>query len=662
METFAGFKNFKVLDFNEDGYADFVLYGINKNRFAINRSLKNGKISAPKNKFFFYPITEICKLRKRENFGSFYVIISRPQRLAALTSFTKYGTLQLLNVHRFDSFPSGLFTADLNGDGRKEALVFGSNFNGITELTEEKFILKEKKIVENASASHLLTMDFNYDRLTDVIYYDVFSSSLHLLKNNGEASFNEERSIRLFDSPVQIKKTDFNNDGFEDLALLFKHKFVLMFGDSVSSFSKELTLQLTSAPAGFVPFDVNSDGLKDFVFIFPQEKSVEVSFNENKKKLSPLRKIFTGKKIVDAFTGKEDFNKGKIYFYNSAGQILEMLKKSKTPNVFTFVGNGKAENVFLTKDFLLFEFSDSSELSKDYYYWGTLNSPVFYSDKYSLDSSFISIPFQNNSSIFELSFKVRKSLILLKSFNVRNGQTNLALQHLEEKIIDVQPFKIKKERQTKLAFLLTDSTGQLNIKTFVPEKDSLTITGDGSFFTAERKSLKNKLLPYSVAWQNSEDSTTTLVEYLTKTHRLITSKRKFVNGDFFVNLVPNVKLNEHKNYGIVFKQNKIKFYLGEKETGFYRLPDSIATVLRNNRNIKNFYDSNTKKQFCFAYDKKRKTLFKIVYLRNKKIMKIGKAIESKKINDYFITPFNKNKVYIIYTDNNGVTFEELNEN
>ena len=664
IKTFKNFTRLKALDFNEDGKDDYILYGIDKKKVAIHRSLKSGKISKPIDKFFFYPVTEISRLNKRKDFGAFYIALSKQKRLASLITFTKYGTLQLLNQHRFDSFPSELSVADLDGDGKNEALVFGGNFKGLSLLSENNFILKEKKLVASEPISQVVLTDFNYDGTTDIIYYDILNSELHFLKNNGNDSFNEERALPLISTPISIKSVDFNNDGFTDLTLAFKNKFEIMLGDSVSSFTKNISVPLPYAPIKFSPAAINKDNFTDFIFLFPQKNLVSALFNKSGKFLSPLKNLIDGKKIVDMFVGKADTIGNGIYFYDKNGEILKLLKSDALPDNFVFAGNGKPESVYLGKRNLLFRFTEKDTLTRDYYYWGRKPSPRFCLGKYTSDTNYVSSTTEYKNTVVTLRYSLGKSLISINLFNAKTGRTNFREQFLNKKILDVRFFTKSHSSVKEAAILFLDSLNSLTLKTFRFNGDSLFVTKDSTLFKiTTTKKQTNVIPPYSIAWRNRKDSSTLLVEYLKTNEKNVRSFPQLKNGKINVAVSPKVKLNAFKNYGVQIEKGRIAFWNKKNKSRFFWIPKSLKTIVQNNLTAQNFFDGVTNRQIYFVYNPQNKTLYEFVYSLRKKKLKIRRAIESIKINHYFVTRFNKKKVFLVYLDASDglVRFGKINE-
>jgi hypothetical protein len=79
------------------------------------------------------------------------------------------------------------------------------------------------------------------------------------------------------------------------------------------------------------------------------------------------------------------------------------------------------------------------------------------------------------------------------------------------------------------------------------------------------------------------------------------------------------------------------------------------------KNIKLFYDNETKKSYLFSYQKNRLTVFE--YDIDSGQLKLNNYIDSLNIKNYFISKLFNNNTYLIYCSNfdNILSFVKLNE-
>ena len=84
--------------------------------------------------------------------------------------------------HKFNSYPTSLAVADINGDGNSEAIVSGNNFEGIS-LFLLKNNLNEIKIVAKGTYSSVQFLDLNYDGYPDIAAFESRKNRLYFFIN-----------------------------------------------------------------------------------------------------------------------------------------------------------------------------------------------------------------------------------------------------------------------------------------------------------------------------------------------------------------------------------------------------------------------------------------------------------------------------------------------
>lgn len=266
FNTFSGYSQIYSTDFNEDEYPDLIFYTPQRNNVIIHPSDGENHFKEPINKFFYFPISDI------NFFGSkgktkLHIFVSRTERLAGLISFTKYGTLQLMNTVKFDSYPDKTIVADIDGDSKNEALVFGSAFKGLSLLSEQQYILSEKQIIKDRSFTEASFADINYDGHLDIVAKDIINNSITIFTNDNEGNFYEDRSIPVNTSFSNLSLLDFDKDNFLDIVFSNKNFIKLFRGDSVSSFSQTKL------------FELNEDIDQAFFDDFNKNKNIDILFS-----------------------------------------------------------------------------------------------------------------------------------------------------------------------------------------------------------------------------------------------------------------------------------------------------------------------------------------------------------------------------------------------
>ncbi len=312
-----------ITDFNKDSISDIVLFGKESKNIALHKGEEEFPELSFKEKFFFYPVTEMKKLDEREDEADIYIFVSRKKRLAGLASFTKYGTLQLLNQIEFDSYPSGISTGDFNEDRVTEAIIYGDNFNGLSILTRDDLSLKETKITEGATYSFASFVDPDYDGITDLIAYNNLKGKLVFFQNDHEGGFREVREIELTENPKDIEISDLNSDGFVDLSWLSDRSFYYIKGDSVSSYRNKKELITNYKPRNYAICDFNGDRFADLLITSENNVNLYTGNKEGGFALSlPMLFGVNPEAIAVSGHGKKSF----ASVYDSGGKIFSIFK------------------------------------------------------------------------------------------------------------------------------------------------------------------------------------------------------------------------------------------------------------------------------------------------------------------------------------------------
>ncbi len=214
VNTYSGYTKFSFVDFDQDGVKDLILYGNNQKNFVLHRGLKDSTFSKPIRKFFFFPIDDFKWLTKSKSGEDYYIFISRNKRLTGIVSFTSSYSLQLLNTIEFNSYPSSIKIVDLDQNGKNEALIFGNNFNGIQQITNNGYRLENSELNNENVYSDIVIKDFNQDDLEDLIAIDVIKNSISFLENTEFNGFIPIRGIEFDESIYSIESLDYDNDSF----------------------------------------------------------------------------------------------------------------------------------------------------------------------------------------------------------------------------------------------------------------------------------------------------------------------------------------------------------------------------------------------------------------------------------------------------------------
>ncbi len=248
--------------------------------------------------------------------------------MIGLSSFTDYGTLLLLNELNLDGYPSYLLIADVDADGTNEAILSGENFNGITIISEDKFVLKGRKIFENRVFSSPVILDLDYDSYPDIAAFDILNNSLVFLINDRTGNFKIIRSLAVEGVLDNIKVFDFNKDHYDDLITSSPGGVSIFYGDSVSSFNNQAFIETPSQPGDIEIGDFNSDKLPDISFFSKESRELYLIIQKSEADhfFDPiLLSVFPeGEDLTKIKTG----NVEKLALLNNNGKIA-LIKRMK---------------------------------------------------------------------------------------------------------------------------------------------------------------------------------------------------------------------------------------------------------------------------------------------------------------------------------------------
>ncbi|MBU1449131.1 VCBS repeat-containing protein, partial [Patescibacteria group bacterium] len=342
--SLPGYSNILQLNFNGDDYSDIMLFDPAQKRFVIHKGQKENTFSKAIDKFFFYSIDNIKLLQNRTNEQNLFLFVSRKERKAGLSSFTQYGTLQLLNLKNFDSYPSNISVADYDLNGAKDALISGESFNGLTILTVDKLILKEKKIITKKNFSGAEFIDLNFDGFPDIAAIDLVDNSIKLYINNREEKFVESNTIKYLQPISNLKICNINNDDFNDIAFIKNNEIEILLGDSVSSFENKLSFEFSYFPLQYEINDLNSDEIQDLILINSRKDRVEIFFMDNKSTLPKPEIYFNNKKIASVKILQRG-NAKRLAAVSLSGELFITGKINRTNNAFNFAA-GSSPKLF----------------------------------------------------------------------------------------------------------------------------------------------------------------------------------------------------------------------------------------------------------------------------------------------------------------------------
>ena len=278
IKTGGNVTSLNLQKINDDKLPDILLFNPAK-REVTEIITEENDYSDPVNKFSFYPISDIREFDSVKN-PSTFLVISRNEKRCAEISFRKNGSIKLLDELKFDTFPEVLETAEVSGDSLVEGFICGTSFDGISMISLAKNKLTAKKIVTKRLFSDIAVADLDFDGFPEIAAIDFINNSINMFYNDGTGNFSELRTIETDKTPLKLKLTDFNRDGYVDLIITTDSVFEISEGDSVSSFDEFRKIETGLKPGKFIINDFNNDGKNDFAVLETGSGNLKILFNQ----------------------------------------------------------------------------------------------------------------------------------------------------------------------------------------------------------------------------------------------------------------------------------------------------------------------------------------------------------------------------------------------
>jgi hypothetical protein len=183
------------------------------------------------------------------------------------------GTVALQPAQTFatGSIPYAVATADLNRDGKADAVVVNDRQDSVSVLigNGDGTFQSQQTFFAGFSPGAVAIGDFNGDGKPDIAVADgnYSASAIAVLLGNGNGTFQPARTFATFHQPGEVGAFDVNGDGKPDLVFtsVISHGFGVMLGNGNGTFQPQLTFSVPVASVGsFAAADFNGDGKVDF--------------------------------------------------------------------------------------------------------------------------------------------------------------------------------------------------------------------------------------------------------------------------------------------------------------------------------------------------------------------------------------------------------------
>ncbi len=655
-----GFYGFRTVDVDRDNETETILIDPTQKRFGLIDKTDKGISVATK--FFFFPISDFRFFNSVDKLGDFYLFVSEKERKIGLTSFAANGSLILLNQKTLDSYPSKFIVGDINQDSENEAVVYGSNFNGLSVVFQNKFKISNEKIIKNKLFSDAVFVDLDYDGYPDIAAIDLIGNSIVLFMNNN-GNLKPVRSISFPENIKNLSASDYDGDEFTDLGLTTENTVEILYGDSVSSFSRKKIIDTGMSIAGFLLSDFNGDEKPDLVYTDEVNHDCYIKFSTEEGYAEPVL-LSGGVKFssldIDNQTGS------RLTLISPEGKLYSYSKFGLSDSVEIKIG-GKPEKLYTV------EINKRGKPEPDFYfidsYDNTLKMLTGKGNELCKELIVYDLVETHNNAVFSRDFESGYKFYCYSDagrFVEIVEQGHLTKEVKREAVYTSFPIE-KVLAQNDTSFVVVERKGDsLFVENFNKTNEQL--------IDSRLELVDSNYYGSMISREGSKS-----VYYFTKTDSVLTFKKYNIsdNGSYAVDMskyaVPadsvfihvSAVLNDKKNESFhIFHYGKnINYVLvqGEKIIDLIPQNEDVFLHLINNEDVK-IYENYKNKAYIYLYDRESKFIYAAEVLKRKRKIKFTKIAEMKNAGNYFIKKLYGMK-YLINTDttDNSIIFRKVND-
>lgn len=178
--------------------------------------------------------------------------------------------------------PQGLALADLDGDGRLDAVTANNGSDDVTILLNDGSgaLAAAGTLAAGAGPTDVAPADFDGDGAIDLAVVNGSDSNVGIYLGAGDGSFGEATTVEVGLFPESIVAADFNGDGAADFATadLFGDTVTVRLGNGDGTFAEAITVDVSPGPNGMAAGDFDGDGVTDLAVTlddaFPGEVAI----------------------------------------------------------------------------------------------------------------------------------------------------------------------------------------------------------------------------------------------------------------------------------------------------------------------------------------------------------------------------------------------------
>ena len=268
LNGFVNYYSFNTVDnainilptlIDDDDEPDYLVL-TNEKKIYIHLSSSNYRSKTITLRYFLNGLQVVKRKPGKETLFAF---VSRRDRVFGTFVINSKGNLHSIKTKKYVDSPDN-FILSRNG---KKALLFGRNFKGLKLINVESDKKEELNFAENSLINTALFYDIDNDLNSDVIYYDIFTETLNVIKNENNFELIEIDFSLKVKNLKQLKRLDYNKDGFEDILFVTNEGIEIFYGDSVTTFENRDMLIRDNGIYNYVTSDFNKDEYYDIAYL-----------------------------------------------------------------------------------------------------------------------------------------------------------------------------------------------------------------------------------------------------------------------------------------------------------------------------------------------------------------------------------------------------------
>ena len=216
-----------------------------------------------------------------------------------------------------ETMPLDLHLADLNADGRADAIV--ADESGVMVILGTESGLNSLVSSASIKVIQATAADFNGDGRGDMVVSD--SSGLFILSGSQGGTFQNQTQIAALSSIRAIESGDLNNDGFTDLVVAVGNSATIMLGNGDGTFREPTSLAAGASVSSINLVDLNQDGFLDIALTRDSADDVVLMINNGDATFANPVPAPTGDNPKDIVSGDLDGD-GKIDLVHPVWRLL----------------------------------------------------------------------------------------------------------------------------------------------------------------------------------------------------------------------------------------------------------------------------------------------------------------------------------------------------